>query len=160
MTDRERLDDDLRVAQETLRAGGILGSAAAVQTARDLLTLRSTSPCGHWSDLAHTKDRGKTIRCYACQVARLTSELDRESGGEWTEADVDADRWRTQQGLSAAVLDGIISEHRRLREHAEHFIRYYTHRGGCSNCGGVPHSTECFVGRVLAALSGTAIGVV
>lgn len=31
------------------------------------------------------------------------------------------------------------------------FITYYTGRGGCSNCGGTPHTTTCFVGRFIAA---------
>lgn len=36
---------------------------------------------------------------------------------------------------------------------AEAFIAYYSRGGGCSNCGGLPHSSECFVGRFQAALA-------
>lgn len=36
---------------------------------------------------------------------------------------------------------------------AREFVAYYTHRGGCSNCGGLPHSASCFVGRFLEALA-------
>ena len=36
---------------------------------------------------------------------------------------------------------------------AQEFIDYYTKAGGCSNCGGVPHTTTCFVGRFTAALA-------
>jgi hypothetical protein len=35
---------------------------------------------------------------------------------------------------------------------AREFIAYYTRGGGCSNCGGSPHSDTCFVGRFIAAL--------
>lgn len=40
---------------------------------------------------------------------------------------------------------------------AREFIDYYTGKvrhpsGGCGNCGGVPHSTTCFVGRFIKAL--------
>jgi len=32
------------------------------------------------------------------------------------------------------------------------FIAYYSRGGGCSNCGGLPHSATCFVGRFVSAL--------
>lgn len=35
----------------------------------------------------------------------------------------------------------------RLRDTASDFIGYYTGGGGCSNCGGLPHTTTCFVAR-------------
>lgn len=36
---------------------------------------------------------------------------------------------------------------------ARDFIRYYRTPDGCSNCGGLPHSTMCFVGRFERALA-------
>ncbi len=41
----------------------------------------------------------------------------------------------------------------RLRDIAADFVMYYTRRGGCSNCGGLPHSTTCFVGLFESALN-------
>lgn len=35
---------------------------------------------------------------------------------------------------------------------AQEFIAYYSGGGGCSNCGGLPHTTTCFVGRFQRAL--------
>ena len=35
---------------------------------------------------------------------------------------------------------------------AREFISYYSRGGGCSNCGGLPHSDTCFVGRFIVAL--------
>lgn len=37
-------------------------------------------------------------------------------------------------------------------EVALEFIAYYSRGGGCSNCGGLPHTDTCFVGRFSAAL--------
>lgn len=34
------------------------------------------------------------------------------------------------------------------------FVAHYRQNGGCSHCGGMPHSTTCFVGRVERALAG------
>ena len=35
----------------------------------------------------------------------------------------------------------------RLRDTASAFIAYYSRGGGCSNCGGLPHTDTCFVAR-------------
>ncbi len=48
-----------------------------------------------------------------------------------------------------------------LRAVAQEFIDYYTGpakhaRNGCSNCGGTPHSSTCFVGRFQTALEAVA----
>lgn len=32
------------------------------------------------------------------------------------------------------------------------FIAHYRKNGGCSHCGGIPHTTTCYVGRMEAAL--------
>jgi hypothetical protein len=32
-------------------------------------------------------------------------------------------------------------------------IERYTENGGCSNCGGVPHSTTCMIGQFAALLA-------
>lgn len=40
----------------------------------------------------------------------------------------------------------------KVGEVAYDFVRHYTAGGGCSHCGGLPHSTECFVGRMVVAL--------
>lgn len=34
-----------------------------------------------------------------------------------------------------------------LRNFIYGFIAYYTHGGGCSNCGSLPHTTTCIVSR-------------
>ena len=39
-----------------------------------------------------------------------------------------------------------------LDDIAREVIEYYTQRGGCGNCGGLPHSEKCWIGRLLAAL--------
>ena len=48
------------------------------------------------------------------------------------------------------------AEHREaaLRAVADAFVAHYTRGGGCGHCGGLPHSTGCYVGK-FAALSGT-----
>ena len=48
---------------------------------------------------------------------------------------------------------------RATREVAYHFVRYYVEgTGGCRNCGGVPHSDTCFVGRFIVAMAHDSIG--
>jgi hypothetical protein len=39
-----------------------------------------------------------------------------------------------------------------LAQVAADFVAYYSRSGGCSNCGGLPHTTTCFVGRFQSAL--------
>jgi hypothetical protein len=39
----------------------------------------------------------------------------------------------------------------RLRDTASDFVAYYSRGGGCSNCGGLPHTDTCFVGRFIVA---------
>lgn len=36
---------------------------------------------------------------------------------------------------------------------AHEFIGYYMTPHGCANCGGLPHTTTCFVGRFARALT-------
>jgi hypothetical protein len=36
---------------------------------------------------------------------------------------------------------------------AREFVAYYSRGGGCSNCGGLPHTDTCFVGRFMSALN-------
>lgn len=39
-----------------------------------------------------------------------------------------------------------------LERVAEQFVGYWLRNGGCGMCGGVPHSTTCFVARMAALL--------
>jgi hypothetical protein len=62
---------------------------------------------------------------------------------------------RHEYGGALVDLQGEISRHLELQTVAREFIAYYTTRDGgtgCSNCGGVPHSTTCFVARFQDAL--------
>lgn len=51
---------------------------------------------------------------------------------------------------------GVLIEGERLQALsgvAVEFVTYWLRDGGCGMCGGVPHSTTCFVGRVAALLA-------
>lgn len=43
----------------------------------------------------------------------------------------------------------------KVQDVAEAFVAYYSRPDGCANCGGLPHSRECFNGKFQAALSAT-----
>lgn len=63
-----------------------------------------------------------------------------------------------QQGANAAEqASGDVSPTRgpsHVAEVAYDFVRYYVAgTTGCRNCGGMPHSSECFVGRFVVALA-------
>jgi hypothetical protein len=40
-----------------------------------------------------------------------------------------------------------------LHSVAQQFVAYWLRGGGCGMCGGVPHSTTCFVGRMAVLLA-------
>lgn len=61
------------------------------------------------------------------------------------------------QGAAIAALAqivGVLAEHHHVendvRKVAQDFVAHYTREGGCSHCGGVRHTTTCFVGRFVA----------
>lgn len=89
-------------------------------------------------------------------------ELDDSTGGEWVEPSVVrqcADELEAALAASADAL-GVVSRSD-LEATARVFIAYYAKRddrgGACSNCGGLPHTTDCFVGRFEAALAPSSV---
>jgi hypothetical protein len=74
----------------------------------------------------------------------------------WIDGNVTVKEWLLactvlQEAINLEPLEGgtVTSN---VSDVAREFIAYYQRGGGCSNCGGLPHSETCFVGRFIAAL--------
>lgn len=50
-----------------------------------------------------------------------------------------------QQAITIGLYQYQLQEHRKLMRQ---FVEYWLRDGGCGMCGGVPHSTTCYVGRM------------
>lgn len=99
------------------------------------------------------------------EIAKLIDEM-RSEARQWRGRDPINNRTARQLEKYADKLQAAapVRDVARLRgeptpieDVARRFIAYYSREGGCSNCGGLPHTTTCFVGlfqKALAAPSG------
>jgi len=63
-------------------------------------------------------------------------------------------RHHREQKITIEFYQDKMRQHRDLMRA---FVTYWLRDGGCGMCGGVPHSTTCFVGRMDAMLKGETV---